>query len=50
MISMYLQDLSGTPFASYVYDAVWTFAKALDRVLRRRPGALENIHSNENTQ
>ncbi|KAH3769941.1 hypothetical protein DPMN_171220 [Dreissena polymorpha] len=43
-------DRYRTPFASYVYDAVWTYAKALDRVLRRSPGALENIHSNENTK
>lgn len=43
-------DFDETPFASFVYDAVWTYAKALDRVLRRHPGALENIHSNENTQ
>lgn len=33
-----------------MYDAVWTYARALDRVLRRHPGALENIHSNENTK
>ncbi|XP_060571812.1 uncharacterized protein LOC132729992, partial [Ruditapes philippinarum] len=42
-------DFDETPFASFVYDAVWTYAKALDRLLRRSPGALEDIHSNENT-
>lgn len=45
-----LQDLDETPFAQFVYDAVWTYAKALDRVLRTHPGALEDIHSNENTK
>ncbi|KAK3589102.1 hypothetical protein CHS0354_017444 [Potamilus streckersoni] len=42
-------DLDGTPFASYVYDAVWVYALALDRLLKSRPGALENLHSKENT-
>ncbi|KAL4235040.1 hypothetical protein ACF0H5_006678 [Mactra antiquata] len=43
-------DLDETPFAQFVYDAVWTYAKSLDRVLKTRPGALEEIHSNENTK
>ena len=50
MFSFLPQDVDGTPFASYVYDAVWVYAKALDRVLKAHPGALENLHSAENTQ
>lgn len=42
-------DLDGTPFASYVYDAVWVYASALDRVLKRKPGILQNFHAKENT-
>ena len=44
------QDLDDTPFASYVYDAVWVYASALDRVIKRKPGILENFHSKENTE
>ncbi|XP_052822135.1 uncharacterized protein LOC106880693 isoform X4 [Octopus bimaculoides] len=32
-------------FAGYVYDAVWVFAYALDKLLKSNPSALEALHT-----
>lgn len=37
--------VAGSAFASYVYDAVWVYAFALDKLFKNEPGALELIHS-----
>ncbi|KAK3086705.1 hypothetical protein FSP39_022204 [Pinctada imbricata] len=44
------QGGSGSPFAGFVYDAVWVYALALDKLLRTNPGAVEKLHSKESTK
>lgn len=42
--------VAGSAFASYVYDAVWVYAYALDKLFKNEPGALELIHSKSTAQ
>lgn len=39
------EGVAGSAFASYVYDAVWVYAFALDKLFKNEPGALELMHS-----
>ncbi|KAK7475017.1 hypothetical protein BaRGS_00033764, partial [Batillaria attramentaria] len=36
-----------SPFASFVYDAVWVFAKGLHRLLAENPAALDTLNENK---
>lgn len=38
-------DNDESTFAGYVYDAVWVFAYALDKLLKSNPSALDTLHS-----
>ncbi|XP_041375599.1 guanylate cyclase D-like [Gigantopelta aegis] len=37
-------DFEESPFASFVYDAVWVFAYGLDKLFRKKVGALNTMH------
>ncbi|XP_046552230.1 guanylate cyclase D-like [Haliotis rubra] len=42
-------DVEETPFASFVYDAVWVFAHGLDRLFRTQPSAISTLHEKATT-
>ena len=44
LILFLLQDFEESPFASFVYDAVWVFAYGLDKLFRKKIGALNTMH------
>lgn len=37
-------------YAGYAYDAVWTYAFALDKLLKEYPEAISDLHSDQTTR
>lgn len=37
-------------YGGYVYDAMWTYAYALDKLLKNHPGAYNNFHQDNITR
>lgn len=37
-------------YGGYVYDAVWTYAFALDKILRERPEVYNDFHTPDATK
>lgn len=37
-------------YAGYAYDAVWTYALALDKLVRDNPQAVSDLHSQNTTK
>ena len=36
-------------YASYAYDATWTYALALDKLLKEKPSRYQNLHGDDAT-
>ena len=36
-------------YAGYAYDAVWTYALALDKLLTEKPSSFQNFHTGPTT-
>lgn len=47
---LFLQKTTPSSFASFVYDAVWVYALALNTLLESDPIAVKHLHSDENTR
>lgn len=43
------QKIGVSSYAGYAYDAVWTFALALDKLTKQDPEAASNLHSANTT-
>lgn len=37
-------------YAGFAYDAVWTYALALDKLIKENPEAVGDLHSNHTTE
>lgn len=44
------QKTTPSSFASFVYDAVWVYALALNTLLESDPSSVKHLHSDENTR
>lgn len=44
------QKINLSNYAGYAYDAVWTFALALDKLIKSDPEAVSDLHSLNTTQ
>lgn len=40
-----MKNIDTSNYAGYAYDAVWTYALALDKLIKVYPEALNSIHS-----
>lgn len=47
---LFFQKTTPSSFASFVYDAVWVYALALNTLLESDPIAVKHLHSDENTR
>lgn len=45
-----LKGHSPTGYASFAYDGMWTYALALDKLLKSHPFGLDTIKTNQTTQ
>lgn len=45
MVYFFSQNKEWSDYASFAHDAVWTYALALDQLLRNGSSALDSIHS-----
>lgn len=43
------QLISTSDYAGYAYDAIWTYAYALDKLLKQNHSHITNLHSDKTT-
>lgn len=45
-----LKGIEKSNYAGFSYDAVWTYALALDKIVKHNPEALFSLHSKNTTE
>jgi hypothetical protein len=43
-------NVTASDYAGYAYDAVWTYAYALDKLLKQNHSHIANLHSEKTTK
>lgn len=44
------KSISTSDYAGYAYDAIWTYAYALDKLLKQNHSHITNLHSDKTTK